>query len=1140
MRRRALPFLLLIALVVAGAALSDRAFELRNRGIAQLENERPGEAEEIFRLLARLTPGEPLALANLAIATLRQQKSEEARIAIDKALALAPKDGELLALKGEILKWAGQPEEALTWFKRAAAAAPENLEVVNALHAHASTMGGDEAARAASQALVQLGRLRPDNLVVMLRLGQAAVGRGDRAAATQAYLRVRELLWQAPPISGRAIDQLLTALEGEDVSKARVPALRLENVLKVTPMYQQSQRELTAGILGNPRLRFAGEPPPTHFGEPLPVTFTASLLSESPTVAGGLAIGDFDGDQRPDIVRSAATLEIRLASAGPGKPHRLSEAGGDPGRLLAVDLDNDGALDLLTFRDTDKGLAGWAGSIGADAESAPLALSQALGVEGLRGGAAATVFDFDVEGDLDLVVAGQRGGKGFVELYRNALDGSLEAVGEKVFPRLDLGTVHAILASDLDRDGDLDLLLAHSKGLTFLDNLRQGRFADRTTEIGLKEAGATQAVASADLDNDGWPELITGAAQLKVWCNRRGHFEHKAGDLYLATGSKLAAVVAFDADNDGRLDLAAAGSDGLHLLAQGSGGRFDRTLKVTGITGAALTSLAAADLDGDGDLDLVAGGPGGLFQFTNQGGNKNGWLEVHLRGLAKGNSKNNLFGVGSVVEVRAGSAYQFREARGDGVHFGLGSRSTADSLRVVWTNGVPQQRLQPKSHQTIVEEQVLKGSCPFLYAWNGQQMAFVTDLLWNAPLGLPVAPGVWAAADPRELVHAPAARAEEGVYRLRVTEELWEAAFFDQTRLWVVDYPAELEVASNLKVVPGALSDPANLAPERVLASRHVQPVVAAWDGTGQEVTAQVARRDGVYADGYTASRYQGVAAAPWSFTFDLGSAFTSDSARPVRLLLDGWIFPADASLNLAVAQRSDLPYLAPRLEVETAQGWQTLMAEMGHPAGKTKTMVVDTPPLPAGSHRLRMVTSLWLHWDRIAFSTETVDQAPMVVAKLLPSLADLHFGGYSALTRNAPNAPHGFNYAVRTESAPWLPFPGRYTRYGDVRELLLEADDRNVILASGDELSLEFDGSRLRPPPPGWLRTVFLESFGWDKDADRNTWQAAQVEPLPLAAIGGCAPVFGKSATRENSPQASELDAYRHLWLTRDPTGSP
>jgi hypothetical protein len=44
---------------------------------------------------------------------------------------------------------------------------------------------------------------------------------------------------------------------------ARVPAARLENVLRVTPLYQQSLAELSPGIQGEPVERFAAEPPPS-------------------------------------------------------------------------------------------------------------------------------------------------------------------------------------------------------------------------------------------------------------------------------------------------------------------------------------------------------------------------------------------------------------------------------------------------------------------------------------------------------------------------------------------------------------------------------------------------------------------------------------------------------------------------------------------------------------------------------------------------------------------------------------------------------------------------------------------------------------------------------------------------------------
>jgi hypothetical protein len=720
--------------------------------------------------------------------------------------------------------------------------------------------------------------------------------------------------------------------------------------------------------------------------------------------------------------------------------------------------------------------------------------------------------DYDIEGDLDLVATGAGG----LELWRNTLEGPLQPVADRSLPGLDLKGASDVVPSDLDRDGDLDLAVVHGGGVRWLDNLRQGRFRDRTGEAGLGGDGGARALTAADLDADGLPELVTAGAGVKVWGNRDGRFEVAAVDGLPGEGD-FQDLLAFDGDNDGRFDLALAGPDGVRVLGQKAEGGF-RSWAVEKAGAAA--HLASADLDGDGDLDLVASGEGGLSWLENRGGDGNRWLALRLQGLDKGNSKNNFFGVGSVVEVRAGRAFQFHEVAGDVLHIGLGSLEAAPVLRVVWTNGVPQNRLELAGNQRVVEEQLLKGSCPFLYAWNGEEVAFVTDLLWGAPLGLPVAEGVYASSDPSELVRVDGAAPKDGVYDLRITEELWEAAFFDHVRLWVVEHPADVEVASNLRVQPG------ESLPEEVHGSRDLRPVAAAWNGRGEDVTDAVAHRDEVYADGYRASRYQGVAAEPWTFTFDLGQV----PRGPVRLHLDGWIFPADASLNLAVAQRSDLPYLPPRLEVETAEGWQTLVASTGFPAGKTKTLVLDLPPLPAGSHRLRLVTGLWLHWDRIAWTQSPADEEAVVLARRLPSSAELRYRGFSALERLAPNAPHRFDYSRVTRESPWLPFPGAYTRYGDVLPLLEAPDDFSVILAPGDEMVLRIDVSDLPPPAPGRVRTVFLESHGWDKDADRNTFAATRMEPLPFRAMSGYP--WGPG---ESYPDTEEHRDYRSRWLTRE-----
>ena len=73
---------------------------------------------------------------------------------------------------------------------------------------------------------------------------------------------------------------------------------------------------------------------------------------------------------------------------------------------------------------------------------------------------------------------------------------------------------------------------------------------------------------------------------------------------------------------------------------------------------------------------------------------------------------------------------------GTPVHFGLGTRTAIDVARIVWPNGVAQAEFGGGVDDVIVAEQRLKGSCPWVFAWDGTHMDFVTDFLWRSPLGL--------------------------------------------------------------------------------------------------------------------------------------------------------------------------------------------------------------------------------------------------------------------------------------------------------------------------------------------------------------------------------------------------------------------
>ena len=92
----------------------------------------------------------------------------------------------------------------------------------------------------------------------------------------------------------------------------------------------------------------------------------------------------------------------------------------------------------------------------------------------------------------------------------------------------------------------------------------------------------------------------------------------------------------------------------------------------------------------------------------------------------------------SKLEIKSDGLYQMRSVNKPITHFGLGDKDEADIVRVVWSNGVPQNQYSAKKNQTIVETQVLKGSCPYLYVWDGTKFVFATDVLWPSALGMPL------------------------------------------------------------------------------------------------------------------------------------------------------------------------------------------------------------------------------------------------------------------------------------------------------------------------------------------------------------------------------------------------------------------
>jgi hypothetical protein len=107
----------------------------------------------------------------------------------------------------------------------------------------------------------------------------------------------------------------------------------------------------------------------------------------------------------------------------------------------------------------------------------------------------------------------------------------------------------------------------------------------------------------------------------------------------------------------------------------------------------------------------------------------------------------------------------------------------------------------------------------------------------------------------------------------------------------------------------------------------------------------------------------------------------------------------------------------------------------------------------------------------------------------------------------------------------------GMFTKYGDVTELLLEADDMYVIGMQGDKMALKFPTANLPALEDGTERSYFLYVASWFKDTPDNWGYGFDftVDPFPFRDMSG----FPYTDT-ESYPISKEYVQYIKEWNTR------
>jgi len=1067
-------------------------------GLAALQVGDDVRAERELALTTQIVSGEPAGWADWGILRLRQRDFEAAAERLEKARNLAPNNGHIYYLLGLVETGKGRSNEAIGDFREAIEINPKDLIATYEL-AQEIERQGDTNSEAEFQKLMQLiVQAQPNNLAALLELGRVAAKRGDATTLKQVIADIQPQSQPWPPEVQQQFTALQTAASGPDPRTAALRTTFLRNVLMRLPDFRRDLAVIKPlpGDEAQPFTHFLRMQTPKFTPAPADtaMTFDPQPLTDADKAQwswiGAISLGDVGA---PIVVKANASEVLLATGAKFPFPGGGSHTSPTPDGIVPIDFNYDFKTDLV--------LVG-AGGVRFFRQDTPAAFTDVTGltklppvvVNGHYTGAWAV--DIEADGDLDLVLGANDGAP---IVLRNNGDGTFTTTSQFSV----VSGVRGFVWGDLNGDGNPDASFIDGSGnLRVFSNERSGRFREISVPANL---GQIRAITVADASHNGVLDLLAvrsnGAiTRLEEKLDGEGWeavevAKVPAGSDFLSGEVRLRAA---DLDNNGAIDLL------LGRVANNGAPNVPGALVWLGdekgsflpakLAGPAMV-FDAADVTADGRLDLLGlSSDGHAIQGLNRGLKNYHWQVIRPRALqAVGDQRINSFGVGGEIEIRSGLLVQMQPITGPRVHFGLGEQLQTDVARILWPNGTLRAEFALKADQQVVTEQRLKGSCPFLFAWNGRQMGFVKDAVpWGSAIGLRIdnlGTAEIAATEEWYKIGRDQLAPRDGYYDLRITGELWETYYYDFLNLMVVDHPMGTEILTDERFVVPATKP-------RVIATGPVHKIFRAVDDNGNDVTGTVRDLDGKYLDTFGRGQYQGVTRDHY-VEVDLGDSVPTRG--PLYLIAKGWLHPSDSSINVAISQGRHEPGRALSLEVPDGHGgWVVARPNLGFPAGRKKTCVINIGNvfLPGTPHRLRLKTNLEIYWDSIEWA-EGRPNVPLRITQLSPASANLHYRGYSTIRQANQSSPEIPDYnRLSGAIQPWRDLEGYYTRYGDVKELLNAVDDRYVIMNAGDEMSLHFPAQP--EPPMGWARDYVIAGDGWIKDGDYNSTFSKTVLPLP------------------------------------------
>lgn len=1079
----------------------EELYRLNNLGVALMEQYKHEDAVKQFKLALAQDANFAVARVNLAMADYFLNDAKAAVTEAQAALKLAPTSLHAQYVLGAAYKNDRLYDEALAAFNKVLAVDPKdpytNIQIGQIYSSKQQYTQAAEAFRRAMEA-------EPYNSTAVYSLAQAMIRAGNQAEGQRLLAQFQKLkasgysttLGNNYGEKGKYAEAVVsTGAEAELVSKDAAPVKFVDAAAGLS--VKTSSKPLSAA-LGRKLTK-------AEFTDAARRELVAAFSSN-------VALGDYDGDNKLDLLVSGVEADkpfIKLLHNDGGKfsdatdKAKLATSGFVSGAVFG-DFDNDGKTDLAVFG--YQTLAVWRNN--GDGSFSDVTEKSGLAKYATWAMAAAWV-DADHDGDLDLFVGNFADLSQFPakdsatfpddfdgqenRLFQNNGNGTFTDITAKTGLGGGKTKTTAVVPTDFNNQRDIDFFVVNYGATAQLfSNQRDGSFREIAASAGINFAGKALGVGAGDLNKDNFVDFYLPNADGKdVLFLSDGKGSFVASPSRQAASSLSAQIT--DYDNDGLLDVVTQTASGV-MLQRGLGEKLTEAVPNSQLPTPNSRSFALGDFTNDGGIDLIGfGGDGGIVALKSEGFGKN-FARFQLAG-----KNSNRSAVGTKAELRSGSLRQKLEVYSTspavasaGVTFGLGFRNVVDSMSLFWPAGIMQSEVGVKPGENQIDELDRKGtSCPLLYAWNGNEYSFVTDFLGGSAIGYLLAPGVYNHPDTDEYIRVTNEQLKEkdGRLSLRMNNQLEEVIFFDETKLLAVDHPADVYVYPNERLMP-APPFPAF----KLFSAKAPRPPVAATDDKGRDILPLIKDIDRRSPEDFERLRFKGYA-RQHAIELDLGNIAT---AKQVLLLMTAWIDYADSTSNLAAAQAGE-KLVPPYLQVKNAAGqWQTVIPQMGFPAGLPKTMTVDlTGKFLCADSRVRIVTSMRIYWDQILVDVSNGDAATKVT-KLDPVAANLRWRGFPREYSPDGRKPLIYDYSRIEPFAPWKAHLGNYTRFGDVRELLLAADDMYVVTRNGDEIQIDFDARRLPPLPAGWKRTYLVFADGFGKDMDINSARPETVGELP------------------------------------------